>query len=87
MDAEETAIFDGLFHDLLIQESKPWRPSPADRFWLAVWRTADVSRSYRAHAAQWRDAGVLDWAADLETAADQLDADWDARMRAFHDAR
>ncbi len=87
MDAEEQAIFDTLFQEFRAEQARPWRPSKADRFWGAAWAAADLSRQYRRHAAEWRDADVLDWAQDLEQAADQLDAEWDVRIRAFHEAR
>lgn len=56
-------------------------------FWWAFWIAADHSRAYRQHAADWRDAGFPDLAAELEAGADQHDAEWDARMRAHRAAR
>ena len=56
-------------------------------FWASVWAAADASRAYRKRADEWRAAGSEDYAAQLEQAADAHDATWDARMRAFHDAR
>lgn len=52
-------------------------------FWLAFWRAADASRAYRRQAAEWRAAGSVDVAAELEQTADAHDAEWDARMRAY----
>ena len=74
-DPETKAIFDALFQELLVQEARPWRPPAADKFWLAAWRAADVSRACRKQAAQWSDAGILDWAIELEDAANALDAE------------
>ena len=82
----ESAVFASLFQALLTEQARPWSPSNARLFWLACWGAADTSRAYRTHAARWREAGALDWASELETAAEALDADWDARIRAQHQA-
>jgi hypothetical protein len=86
MDADEKAIFDALFHDLLQTEARPWRPTKASQFWHAAWAASDVIRLYRKHARDWREADAPDWADQLEEAADRLEAEWDARIRAFHEA-
>ena len=84
MDAEEDRIFQGLFRKLLAEGSRP--PHPRDvaraRFWQRAWAAADQSRAYRKQAAEWREAGSEDYAAQLEAAADAHDAVWDAETRA-----
>lgn len=63
------------------------RHEAAQRFILAVWRAADASRAYRTRAEAWRAAGSVDYAAQLEAAADAHDAEWDARLRAQRETR
>ena len=86
MDRKEDRIFQGLFQALL-SGSRP--PTPREearaRFWAQAWAAADQSRAYRQRAAEWRDAGSVDYAAELEAAADAHDADWDAKIRAHRD--
>lgn len=60
-------------------------PNTDRPFWLAMWQAAAHSCAYRRHAREWRAAGSVDYAAQLEQAAEAFDAEWDARMRAVHD--